>query len=100
MVQSSIKPQALAPLTLSLDPRSANAGRLPAVGAARGLDADGQQGGRKREVVSLRFKSPKRVTITIPQALYERLVTMSDAQGRSFSNLASFLLESSLMQTP
>jgi hypothetical protein len=53
---------------------------------------------RVQDVVASRFKSPRRVTITIPQTVYERLMVLSDEQGRSLSNLASFLLESSLME--
>jgi hypothetical protein len=53
--------------------------------------------GRKRQANTKLFKAPKRVTITIPNKLYERILEQSDEQGRSFSNLAAFLLESSLM---
>jgi hypothetical protein len=38
------------------------------------------------------LKSPKRISITIPQALHESLTTQSTKQGRSLSNLAAFLL--------
>lgn len=40
------------------------------------------------------FKSPKRITITIPHSTYEYLLKRSDYEGRSLSNLAAFLLES------
>ena len=36
--------------------------------------------------------SPRRVTITVPYALYCELLARSDQQGRSLSNLAAFLL--------
>lgn len=45
-------------------------------------------------------RSPRRLTVTIPYALYERLVAESDHQGRSLSNYAAFLLESSLDPMP
>jgi hypothetical protein len=42
------------------------------------------------------FKSPKRITITIPRRAYENLMQRSDDEGRSLSNLAAYLLESAL----
>ena len=42
------------------------------------------------------FRSPKRVTITLPNATFEALQSRADGEGRSLSNLAAFLLESSL----
>lgn len=41
------------------------------------------------------FKKPQRISITLPYATYEQLVQRSDQEGRSLSNLAAFLLESS-----
>ncbi len=43
------------------------------------------------------FRSPRRVTITIPYTTYQCLLDRSEEQGRSFSNLAAYLLESSLL---
>lgn len=40
------------------------------------------------------FRSPRRISITIPLRTYERLLQRSDEDGRSMSNLASFILES------
>jgi hypothetical protein len=40
--------------------------------------------------------APKRVTITLPYQVFMALVARADREGRSTSNLASFLLESSL----
>lgn len=40
------------------------------------------------------FRKPKRITITVPDAAYQRLLERSDREGRSLSNLAAFLLES------
>jgi hypothetical protein len=44
----------------------------------------------------IQFKKPQRISITVSAHLYQQLVEMSDHQGRSLSNYASFLLESSL----
>jgi len=44
------------------------------------------------------FRSPKRISITIPHNAYEHLLKQSDLQGRSLSNLAAFLLESALVK--
>ena len=41
----------------------------------------------------LALRKPKRITITIAQAVYERLEQLSAEDGRSLSNLAAFLLE-------
>jgi hypothetical protein len=38
-------------------------------------------------------RKPVRITITVSAALFERLQTRSDEEGRSLSNLAAFLLE-------
>ena len=40
--------------------------------------------------------SPRRVTITVPYALYSELLARSDQQGRSLSNLAAFLIEAAI----
>lgn len=42
------------------------------------------------------FRAPRRVTITIPYITYLCLLDRSNEQGRSVSNLAAYLLESSL----
>jgi len=36
---------------------------------------------------------PRRVSITIPNDVYQALLLRSDQEGRSLSNLAAFLLE-------
>lgn len=38
-------------------------------------------------------RKPQRITVTIPQAVYEGLGELSFREGRSMSNLASFMLE-------
>jgi hypothetical protein len=44
------------------------------------------------------FRYPRRLTITLPQSTYHQLVERSDWEGRSMSNLAAYLLETSLEQ--
>ncbi len=41
----------------------------------------------------LAIRKPQRMTITVPWALYERMLKQSDVQGRSLSNLACHWLE-------
>jgi hypothetical protein len=43
------------------------------------------------------FRSSKRITITLNYATYKALEDKSSEEGRSVSNLASYLLERSLM---
>ena len=45
----------------------------------------------------LQFRKPQRISITVSDHVYQQLVQMSDQQGRSLSNYASFLLETSLL---
>ena len=42
------------------------------------------------------FRSPRRISVTLPNDAYQRLVNRSDEEGRSLSNLAAFLLETAL----
>lgn len=42
------------------------------------------------------FRTPRRLSITLPHSTYHELLERSDAEGRSMSNLAAYLLESSL----
>lgn len=46
--------------------------------------------------MSVLFRNPKRISITVSHRVYELLLRYSDIQGRSVSNLAAFLLESAL----
>ena len=45
----------------------------------------------------IQFKKPQRISITVSDHVYQQLVQISDQHGRSLSNYASFLLESSLL---
>jgi len=42
------------------------------------------------------FRSPRRITITLPHNAFCALQERSDVEGRSLSNLAAYLIESSL----
>jgi hypothetical protein len=43
------------------------------------------------------FKKPQHISITVSNHLYEHLIQIADQQGRSLSNYASYVLESSLL---
>jgi hypothetical protein len=45
---------------------------------------------------AIAFRSPRRISITLPYEIYLQLMQPSSLQGRSLSNLAAFLLEPSL----
>jgi hypothetical protein len=47
-------------------------------------------------MLSSAFRSSQRITITVPCSTLEALVKRSSLEGRSVSNLAAYLLESSL----
>lgn len=42
------------------------------------------------------FRAPHRISITLPHNTYHQLLQRSDFEGRSLSNLAAYLLETSL----
>jgi hypothetical protein len=42
------------------------------------------------------LRTPRRITITIPNGVYEELILRSNEEGRSLSNLAAFLIEKTL----
>lgn len=42
------------------------------------------------------FRRPRRITITVPHHAYCALQNQSDDEGRSLSNLASYMLETAL----
>lgn len=41
-------------------------------------------------------RKPRRLTITVSAHVYQRLIEASDQQGRSLSNYAAYMLETSL----
>jgi len=42
------------------------------------------------------LRKPRRLTITVSDHVHQLLITCSDQQGRSLSNLAAYLLETAL----
>ncbi|MFN9693780.1 MAG: ribbon-helix-helix domain-containing protein [Synechococcaceae cyanobacterium] len=51
---------------------------------------------RELECKASAFRTPRRITITIPNGVYEELIRRSNQEGRSLSNLAAFLIEKTL----
>ena len=47
-------------------------------------------------IMSVLFRKPQRISITVNYRLYQQLLESSDLQGRSVSNLAAYLLETAL----
>jgi hypothetical protein len=46
------------------------------------------------------FRKPRRISITVPENVYNKLAECSTLEGRSISNLAAYLLENvSLLQS-
>jgi len=46
--------------------------------------------------VHTHFRAPQRISITLPQHVFEALIDRSAQEGRSLSNLSAYLLECSL----
>ena len=46
--------------------------------------------------MTVQFRKPQRITITISDHVHRQLMECSDLQGRSLSNLAAYLLESAM----
>jgi hypothetical protein len=53
-------------------------------------------GSGEKDAPGLPFRKPRRISITIPDHIYQLLLERSKQQGRSISNLAAFLLERSI----
>ena len=45
------------------------------------------------------FRKPRRISITVPENVYNKLAECSSLEGRSISNLAAYLLENVLFQS-
>jgi hypothetical protein len=45
-------------------------------------------------------RRPRRITLTINQATFERLQVLCDEQGRSLSNLCAYVLETATSACP
>jgi len=72
--------------------RSASVGQ----GAASAAPSTGSLALPQASKLQTAFRSPRRVTITLPFSTFEDLQGRADGEGRSLSNLAAFLLESAL----
>lgn len=46
------------------------------------------------------FRTPKRLTITVSWVVFERLAVRAQEEGRSMSNLSSYILERYLCDDP
>lgn len=46
------------------------------------------------------FRTPKRLTITVSWVVFERLAVRAQEEGRSMSNLSSYILERHLCDDP
>jgi len=46
------------------------------------------------------FRTPKRLTITVSWVVFERLAKRATVEGRSMSNLSSYILERELCDDP
>ena len=46
--------------------------------------------------IPLAQRAPRRITITLPYRIQQALLERSEREGRSLSNLAAYLLESSI----
>lgn len=48
---------------------------------------------QRRKGLALASRRPRKISVTVPQAVYETLVQQSEHQGRSLSSLASYWLQ-------
>jgi hypothetical protein len=55
--------------------------------------ANASMNGQVESRQQLLFRKPRRITITVPDQIYRTLQERSTHEGRSFSNLAAYLLE-------
>lgn len=47
----------------------------------------------KRKKFGMAMRKPRKISVTIPQFVYELLLIQSEVQGRSLSSLASYWLQ-------
>ena len=50
--------------------------------------------------LELLTRAPRRITITISDAIYKRINDLADHEGRSTSNLCAYLLETAIRSIP
>lgn len=48
---------------------------------------------QRRQGLALASRRPRKISVTVPQAVYETLLQQSEDQGRSLSSLASYWLQ-------
>lgn len=55
----------------------------------------GVEGARpqRRRGLALASRRPRKISVTVPQSVYETLLQLSEEQGRSLSSLASYWLQ-------
>lgn len=46
--------------------------------------------------IPLRYRASQRITVTIPYVVFDKIRTLSEQEGRSFSNCAAYYLERGL----
>lgn len=63
-------------------------------------DITGTHPGISPAMTALLKRKPQRLTITVSWVVFERLVKRSQQEGRSMSNLSSYLLERVLCDDP
>jgi len=51
-------------------------------------------------MITLNTRKPQRLTITVSWVVFERLAKRSHVEGRSMSNLSSYILERGLCDDP
>lgn len=65
---------------------------VPSPGGVR-YDITGTHLSFKGSMTAQQFRKPQRLTITVSWVVFERLVKRSQLEGRSMSNLSSYILE-------
>jgi hypothetical protein len=66
---------------------------LPADGIGSSLRSGEVSRVKKRKRFGMAMRKPKKISVTIPQSLYELLLVQSEMQGRSLSSVASYWLQ-------
>lgn len=69
---------------------------LPFIGCRTASQNNPVMNRRPSQQAASGFRRPVRVSITVPHHIHQALLSRSDQEGRSLSNLAAFLLEASL----
>jgi hypothetical protein len=67
--------------------------KLPVDGIGRSLFSPQAPLAKKRKSFGVAMRKPRKISVTIPQCVYELLLDQSESQGRSLSSLASYWLQ-------